>query len=152
MPMTLADRAQGERAWKPWKFTSIGALTKALEEYTALSAMAYLHGAGRDEGDPDPEEMDTYYRIMNQNKEIDRRMLFLGRQAPLYHRLLDCFYCAGLCTEHRGWEQAAKRLGMPIGSRHRREFFEELVSEGVRELFHATKSRSERGIDNSERT
>lgn len=132
--MTSTTTEQQASVWKRWRFTSMAALRKALEEYTALSMGAYTHGE-RDDSDPDPEKMDTGFRIMAQNREIDRKMLLMGRKAPLYVCIIDGYFLSGLCCEARGWEIAAARVGLPHVSKHQRDVFDEVVAECVRELF-----------------
>ncbi len=61
----------------------------------------------------DATTMDTVYRIMAQNREIDARMVRLGARAPLYARLLDTYYRKGLSCEAEGWRIVAKRCGLP---------------------------------------
>ena len=96
-----------------------------------------------DGGDPNPDEMDTHFRLMAQNREIDRRMLRLGQTAPLYHRLIDAYYRRGLCCEARGWEGAARRCGLPTTAKTRRgrdvsrPQFETVLDLAVVALFHA---------------
>ena len=132
--MTGTTTEQQTSVWKRWRFTSMAALRKALEEYTALSMAAYTHGEP-DGADPDPSTMDTAFRLMAQNREIDRKMLMLGRSAPLYARIIDGYFLSGLCCEARGWEIAAARAGLPHQTKHQSDVFEELVCECVRELF-----------------
>ena len=139
--MSVTATVPQESVWKRWRFTSLAALRKALEEYTALAMAQYTRGQ-TDGSDPDPETMDTEYRLMAQNREIDRRMLLLGRVAPLYCRILDGYFLSGLCCQAKGWEVTASRVGMPHFARRHRDVFEEVVSECVRELFHVTETRS----------
>lgn len=116
MPVTT-ERGDTQQAQEPttvwrWRFTSVAALRKALEEYTAFEDEQFRRGE-RDEGDPDPGKMDTTFRLMAQNKEIDRRMYRLEVKARLYHRLIDAYYRTGLCSEAMGWQRAARRVGLP---------------------------------------
>lgn len=123
-----------------WVFGSIAALHKALEEYTALVDMERTKGG--DGGDPDPTVMDTAYRIMAQNQEIDRRMLRLTVEAPTFARLVHWYYRTGNCVEAEGWRVAAKRAGLPKrrrmfkGRDMTRSQFEVVLDLAVRELFH----------------
>ena len=132
--MKSTTTEQQTSVWKRWRFTSMAALRKALEEYTAMAMSEYTHGE-RDDSDPDASQMDTAYRLMAQNREIDRKMLLLGRSAPLYARIIDGYFLSGLCCEARGWEITAARVGLPHASKHQRDVFEEVVAECVRELF-----------------
>jgi hypothetical protein len=132
--------------WR-WKFHSIGELQKALEEYTAMIDLMLAPPLGKpladDGGDVIPANMDTSYRIMAQNREIDRRMVRLGVQAPLYRRLLDLYYCRGLSCEAAGWQIAAKRCGLPSVVKMRRgrdvsrPQFEAILDMSLRALFYA---------------
>ena len=138
--MTRMD-VQPTTVWR-WCFRSKAELRKALEEYTALADGQYVRGEF-DGSEPDAAHMDTGFRIMAQNKEIDRRMLRLAVMAPLYQRLLDVYYRHGLCVEAMGWQVAARRVGLPYDmkiSRGRdvtRPQFEVLLDMACTALFHA---------------
>ncbi len=106
-----------------WKFHSVSELRKALQEYTAMIDLMLATKMGKPPAggeDPNPDDMDTMYRIMAQNKEIDRRMLRLSEEAPLFHRLLDVYYRHGMSCEAEGWRIAAKRCGLRCALRVRR--------------------------------
>lgn len=142
MPVAVEQQVT---VWR-WKFHSVAELRKALEEYTAIMDTQLVPSIGREPGDgadPDPARMDTAYRVMAQNREIDRHMLRLEVSAPLYHRLLDTYYRHGLSVEAQGWRLAARRCGLPAelkvarGREVNRPQFEVVLDLALTALFHA---------------
>ncbi len=126
-----------------WRFHSIPELRKALEEYTAGEDFQLTRRGQADSSDPDPETMDTQYRLMAQNKEIDRRMVRLTVTSFTYARLLHWYYRKGNSVEAEGWRIAAKRAGLPCARRMyrghdmTRNQFEVVLDLALRELFYA---------------
>jgi len=143
--LVRAQTAPLKPGWHRWAFRSIAELRKALEEYTAMVDLLLATKLGRqggDDGDPDPDEMDSQYRIMAQNKEIDRRMIRLVVNASTYARLIHWYYRAGNSVEAEGWRVAAKRAGLPCARRMfrgkdmSRAQFEVWLDASIRELFY----------------
>jgi hypothetical protein len=89
------------------------------------------------------QDMDMSYRIMAQNREIDRRMERLLLETSLYARLLHWYYRVGNSSEAEGWRIAARRAGLPVRRRMYRgqdltlRQFEVVLDFAIRELFHA---------------
>lgn len=116
MHRVVVDPSSEIHDWRAfrWRFHSIAEMRTALEDYLTMADLQLTPGKPpADGGEADPEKMDTTYRIMAQNAELDRKMYRLCVWAPLYHRLLDTYYRHGLCSEARGWQVAAKRCGLP---------------------------------------
>lgn len=120
-----------------WNFANVEALGQALDEYASFDDGTLLRRYGeRSPGGGDAEAVESRREaVMCQNAEIDRRMVILSARAPLYFRLLDSFYRGGLCYEARGWEQAARRAGLPNDRRAHKKRFEVMLEWATEALF-----------------
>jgi hypothetical protein len=142
---TVTTTTTDTAGFKRWRFRSIDELRKACEEYTAMVDILLatrLGAEGGDGSDPDPDVMDAQYRLMAQNREIDRRLARLTLSSFTYARLIHWYYRKGSSIEADGWRAAAKRAGLPCARRMfrgkdmSREQFEVVLSLALRELFH----------------
>ncbi len=120
-----------------WNFKNVESLGEALDEYASFDDGTALRRYGeRGPGARDDEALENRREtIMCQNAEIDRRMVMLSATAPLYFRLLDSYYRGGLCYEVKGWEQTARRAGLPHDRRAHKKRFEVMLEWATEALF-----------------
>jgi hypothetical protein len=119
-----------------WNFKNVEALGQALDEYASFDDGTLLRRYGERGPEGDDEALENRREaIMCQNAEIDRRMVMLSATAPLYFRLLHAFYRGGLCYEANGWEQAARRCGLPHDRRVHKKRFEVVREWATEALF-----------------
>ena len=138
--------------WTPWRFASVEALIRGLEEYASFRGEAKVARFAPGGGESD-ELAGRYDCVLRQNKAIDRAMLRMSHLTPHLHRLLDAYYRAGFNYEAGGWERAMRRAGFPTGDgiQHRREAlratFDVLIDDAHVTLFYAHRVRRRRELD-----
>lgn len=143
MLMTEERPATSESVWT-WRFTCIEALVEdGLEQYTAFLDDGRI---GRYGEECPGGEVNEKLQMCSARKryEIDRCMDAL--EYPFFVKLLDLYYRRGASTEHKGWCDVARLMGLrgDPKSRWDRSTFERQLELAVDRLWRAHEGRWER--------